>query len=110
MQVTYKMDNPFERLQAVGARGVFVTQDFLEHLNAVYNAVVVVGQGILVGVLGAETIALLIKPRSILGNVHKMPVVAFVTLFSYLIGPSGNRREAVITEQKLQVLLGGRRQ
>src|SRR5262249_12538212 len=40
----------------------------------------------------------------------KMPVVAFVALFSYLVGPSGNRGKTVIAKQKLQVLLGGRRQ
>src|SRR6476661_5665548 len=110
MQITHKVDEPLERLKPVCPGGFFVAQSLLKHLNPVHHAVVMVSQRVLMFVLRTEAVALFGKTGSVFRNVDKVPVVAFVTFFSYGIRPACDRSQRVRAEKKLEVLFSNWRE
>jgi hypothetical protein len=83
MNITHKVDEPLECLKPVGAGSFFVAQNLLKHFNPVHHAIVMIGECVLMLVLRTEAVALFGKTRSVLRDIDKVPVVAFVTLFSH---------------------------
>src|SRR5579859_2599994 len=109
MKITHKMDEPLKRFQPVGPGSFFIAKNFLKHLNPIHHAVVMVSRSILMFILRAETVALFRETSSIFWNIDKVPIVAFVALFSDGIGPACNGSQRVSAEKKLEILFGGRR-
>src|SRR5882724_6497698 len=50
------------------------------------------------------------KSIRIFRNANKVPAVGCVPVFSNVVGPTGNGTQAVLAQQKFDVLLGGGRQ
>src|ERR1700720_1997780 len=110
VQISHKMDDPFKRFQPVARRSFFIAQYSLKTFNTVYHAVVMIGKRILVFVLGTEAVTLFRKSGCILWYIDKVPVVAFVALFSHCVSPACDGRQRVSAQQKLQILFRRRRE
>src|SRR5579864_1011965 len=109
LKIAHKVDEPLKRLKPVSAGSFFVAQNSLKHLNPVNHAVVVVSQCVLMFVLGAEAVALFRKAGSVLRDIDKVPVIAFVALLSDRIGPACDGSQRICAQKKPQVLFRNRR-
>src|SRR5262249_9609695 len=107
MQVADKVHKPLERLQTALTRGVAVTKNLLENLDAIDYAVVVVRVGVLVLVLRTEAVTRLGEARRVLRDINIVPARALVAVFSHLVSPGGDGSQSVISQKKLQVGAGG---
>jgi hypothetical protein len=110
VQVTDKVDDPFQRFQAVRARGFFIGKDFAENFNAIDNAIVVVSLRVLVVILRPEAVTLLRKAGGIFGDIDKVPVITLIAVSSDLVSPTGNGSKTVCAEQELEIFFSERRQ